>query len=69
MPSISVDWLRHRTTLEGGDTARGNVFRCSFLESKTKLSVAKAQDHIEGNNTQKKHILGRGDTTDTFLIG
>ena len=50
-PSISVDSLRHR------DTAHKNVLRCSYLESKTELSVSKAQDYIGG------------DTANTFLIG
>ena len=53
-------WIGKSTKLQWGDTTRGNVFRCSYLESKTKLSVSKAQDHIGGNNTQKNIYWGGG---------
>ena len=48
---------RHRTTLGWGDTAHDNVIRCSYLESRTELSVEKAQDYMEGDTAQKNPIL------------
>ena len=64
-----MDRLRHRTTLRGGDTAHKNVIRCSYLESKTEMILAKAQGYIEGGDTaQKKSILGGGDTAHTLLM-
>ena len=56
-----MDRLRHRTTLRGGGTAHKNVLRCSYVESKTETSVAKAKDFMGGGDTaQKKCILGGG---------
>ena len=51
---------------EDRDSAHERVFRCSYLESKTEPSVAKAQDYI--GCTEKMSTV-RGDTAHTFLIG
>ena len=53
-----MDRLRYRTTL-GWDTAHENVFRCSYIESKTEPNVAKAHDYI-GGTPHRKYILGGG---------
>ena len=66
--------LRHRTKLEGGDTAHKDVFRCSYLESKTEPSVAKAQCMGGGHRTYFLDWVNNwgekgGDTAHIFLIG
>ena len=50
-----MDRLRHRTRVGGNRT-------CSYLESKTEPSVAKAQDYMGGTPHTKKPILGVGGT-------
>ena len=61
-----MDRQRHRTTW--GDTSHENMFRCSYLESKTERSVSKAQDYMWGDTAKNKHILGGGDTAHTLLM-
>ena len=51
------------------DPAHENVYRCSYLESKTKPSVTKAQINVVGSLHRKKCILGGGDAALTFLTG
>ena len=51
-----MDRLRHRTTL-GWDTAHENVFRCSYIESKTEPNVAKTQDYIVVGGTPHRKNL------------
>ena len=50
--SVSNSILFHRfSTFGWGNTLHENVFRCSYLESKTEPSVAKAQDYMGGHRT------------------
>ena len=67
-PTINGDRLRHRNTWWG--TLHKNVSRWSYLESKTEMSVAKAQDYFGGDTAQKKGILEPPrHCTYFFLIG
>ena len=55
-----MDRLRHRTTLRGGrDKTHKSVFRCSYVESKTETSVAKAKDYIWGGG-HRTYFLDEG---------
>ena len=56
-----MDSLRHITFLGGGDTAHGNMLRCSYLESKTEPTVAKAHNYI-GGTPHRKQYTGRWGT-------
>ena len=46
------------STFGWGDTTHENVFRCSYLESKTEPSVAKAQDYMGGTPHRKTYTGG-----------
>ena len=61
--SIIFHWL---FTFGWGDTTHENMFRCSYLESKTELSVAKAQDYMGGKSHKKTYTWGEEHRT-SFL--
>ena len=64
---MSNSIIFHRfSTFGWGDTAHENVFRCSYLESKTEPIVAKAQDYM-GGTPHRKTNTGRGEHRTCFL--
>ena len=61
-PSISVDRLRHRTTFRWGDTA--HVLTYNQRQSRV---LQRHRTTWGGHRTEKKPILGGGDTAHTLL--
>ena len=67
--SNSIIFHRFSTFGWGDKNTHENVFRCSYLESKTEPSVAKAQDYM-GGTPHRKNLYwewGGGDTAHTLL--
>ena len=46
----------------GGDTAHKSMLICSYIESKTETSMAKAKDYM-GGTLYKENIYWKGGTT------